>query len=311
MSDLLAPILYVMQNEVEAFWCFVGFMKMVSVNFDFEHGGVHRQLRELLDLLKSVDSDFYAYLDTKDSGNLFFCFRWLLIWFKRELAFAEVLRLWEVVWTGLPCRNFLLLVCVALLEDEKSAIVENNFGFNEILKHVNDMAFRFDLDHALKKAESIWLKIEAEDEFCRQGHSSESGGGRRHLITNAGRRVLGLPELNDADLKTVVSNNGGKQGPRVASKPVHIKDSRNGGGDGPTRARPSRLSGYNDDDDDVDGTTGVAMAAASDTSKSSGGGTTPGGMNESLSIEVLGEIDEEFKFDHGVGGGTRRRSGND
>ncbi len=29
MSDLLAPILVVMENEVDAFWCFVGFMETV------------------------------------------------------------------------------------------------------------------------------------------------------------------------------------------------------------------------------------------------------------------------------------------
>lgn len=31
MSDLLSPILYIMENEVDAFWCFVAFMdQMVS-----------------------------------------------------------------------------------------------------------------------------------------------------------------------------------------------------------------------------------------------------------------------------------------
>lgn len=29
MSDLLAPILVVMENEVDAFWCFTGFMELV------------------------------------------------------------------------------------------------------------------------------------------------------------------------------------------------------------------------------------------------------------------------------------------
>ncbi len=29
MSDLLAPILVVMENEVDAFWCFAGFMERV------------------------------------------------------------------------------------------------------------------------------------------------------------------------------------------------------------------------------------------------------------------------------------------
>lgn len=36
MSDLLAPILVVMENEVDAFWCFTGFMELlVSWSFLF------------------------------------------------------------------------------------------------------------------------------------------------------------------------------------------------------------------------------------------------------------------------------------
>lgn len=34
--------------------------------------------------------------ESQDSGYLYFCFRWLLIRFKRELSFQDVLRLWEV-----------------------------------------------------------------------------------------------------------------------------------------------------------------------------------------------------------------------
>ena len=34
MSDLLAPLLAVMENEVDTFWCFVGFMStVVSRNY--------------------------------------------------------------------------------------------------------------------------------------------------------------------------------------------------------------------------------------------------------------------------------------
>ena len=88
MSDLLAPILFVMGgNEVDAFWCFVGFMKRVSHNFDFDQvippsfiapilkckvsnclsfqGGIKRQLAELSSLIKLIDPDFFAYLDTR------------------------------------------------------------------------------------------------------------------------------------------------------------------------------------------------------------------------------------------------------
>lgn len=107
--------------------------------------------------------------ESQDSGYLYFCFRWLLIRFKRELSFQDVLRLWEVgvlvqahdlsssglwwgggqhllvegslpssgpqvMWTHLPCHNFHLLVCCAILDSEKQKIMEENFGFNEILK---------------------------------------------------------------------------------------------------------------------------------------------------------------------------------
>lgn len=35
MSDLLSPILYLLDNEVDAFWCFVGFMNKVVNIFIF------------------------------------------------------------------------------------------------------------------------------------------------------------------------------------------------------------------------------------------------------------------------------------
>lgn len=36
------------------------------------------------------------FLESQDSGYLYFCFRWLLIRFKREFSFQDILRLWEV-----------------------------------------------------------------------------------------------------------------------------------------------------------------------------------------------------------------------
>ena len=62
MSDLLSPILYVMQNEVDAFWCFVGFMDRVASNFELEQGGMKRQLGQLTHILKYLDLPFYNYL---------------------------------------------------------------------------------------------------------------------------------------------------------------------------------------------------------------------------------------------------------
>lgn len=38
----------------------------------------------------------FSLSDSQDSGSLCFCFRWLLIWFKREFSFEDILSLWEV-----------------------------------------------------------------------------------------------------------------------------------------------------------------------------------------------------------------------
>lgn len=44
------------------------------------------------------------------------------------------MKLWEILWTDLPCKNFHLLFCAAILDTEKNILIENNYGFTEILK---------------------------------------------------------------------------------------------------------------------------------------------------------------------------------
>lgn len=44
MSDLLSPILFVMKNESEAFWCFVSLMERLGPNFNRDQNGMHSQL---------------------------------------------------------------------------------------------------------------------------------------------------------------------------------------------------------------------------------------------------------------------------
>ncbi|EEC03560.1 rabGAP domain-containing protein, putative [Ixodes scapularis] len=159
MSDLLSPILIVMENEADAFWCFVGFLKRVSSNFDLDQSGMKEQLSQLYDILSLAVPKLAIYLDEQESGNLYFCFRWLLVLFKREFKCEEIMRLWEVLWSGLPCKNFHLLICIAILDNEKDLLIENNYGLNEILKHINDMSYQIDLDKSLSTAEAIYQQL--------------------------------------------------------------------------------------------------------------------------------------------------------
>ncbi|XP_076655379.1 TBC1 domain family member 15/17 [Halictus rubicundus] len=159
MSDLLSPILCLMENEVDAFWCFVGFMDKVSTNFEMDQAGMKSQLCQLYTLLSTIDPQLANYLNKHDSGNMFFCFRWLLVLFKREFNTVDIMKLWEVLWTDIPCKNFHLLVCTAILDTEKSVLMENRYGFTEILKHINDLSLHIDLSSTLSKAESIYYQL--------------------------------------------------------------------------------------------------------------------------------------------------------
>lgn len=92
MSDLATPILYVMRDEATAFWCFAHLMERMEANFSVDCTGMHTQLAALDSLLALVDPELHAALKAKDCTNFFFCYRWLLVHFKREFSFDEVRR---------------------------------------------------------------------------------------------------------------------------------------------------------------------------------------------------------------------------
>lgn len=51
MSDLLSPILYVMRDESESFWCFVALMERLGPNFQLDQNGMNTQLFALSKVL--------------------------------------------------------------------------------------------------------------------------------------------------------------------------------------------------------------------------------------------------------------------
>uniref|UniRef100_A0A671L834 TBC1 domain family member 15 n=1 Tax=Sinocyclocheilus anshuiensis TaxID=1608454 RepID=A0A671L834_9TELE len=159
MSDLLSPLLFVTQNEVESFWCLTGFMDLVHQNFEESQEAMKQQLLQLSVLLRALDPELCDYLDSQDSGSLCFCFRWLLIWFKREFSFEDILSLWEVLWTRLPCENFHLLMASSILESQKEELIGSNHDFNSILKHINELTMKLDLQSILCGAEAIYLQL--------------------------------------------------------------------------------------------------------------------------------------------------------
>ncbi len=112
-----------------------------------------KQLSALQQLIEVMDPELFRHLQKVDGLNLFFCFRyvacmsftslihlvpsWVLIAFKREFPFDDVLRLWEVLWTDYYTRGFVLFIALAILESHRDMILRYLVEFDEILKVIN------------------------------------------------------------------------------------------------------------------------------------------------------------------------------
>jgi hypothetical protein len=59
---------------------------------------------------------------------------WILIAFKREFPFEDVLRLWEVLWTDYYTNGMVLFVALAVLESHRDVMLRYLVEFDEILK---------------------------------------------------------------------------------------------------------------------------------------------------------------------------------
>ncbi|KIY50870.1 GTPase-activating protein gyp7 [Fistulina hepatica ATCC 64428] len=160
MSDLCAPHYVVMGADEElTFWCFVGVMNRMKQNFLRDQSGMQKQLATLRDLIAVMDPELYRHLEGVDGLNLFFCFRWILIAFKREFSFDDVLKLWEVLWTDYYNINFVLFVALAILESHRDMILRYLVEFDEILKYCNELSMTIELDSTLAQAEVLFLSF--------------------------------------------------------------------------------------------------------------------------------------------------------
>ena len=93
------------------------------------------QLLTLDHLVQLMDPTLYLHLQSADSTNFFFFFRMLLVWYKREFEWADVLRLWESLWTDYMSSNFHLFIALAILEKHRDVIMEHLQRFDEVLKY--------------------------------------------------------------------------------------------------------------------------------------------------------------------------------
>ncbi|KAL4353584.1 hypothetical protein GQ457_06G022130 [Hibiscus cannabinus] len=100
MSDLCSPMIILLENEADAFWCFERMMRRMRGNFRCTESsvGVESQLSHLAMVTQVIDPKLHQHLETLGGGDYLFAVRMLMVLFRREFSFCDSLYLWEMMW---------------------------------------------------------------------------------------------------------------------------------------------------------------------------------------------------------------------
>ncbi|KAJ6840412.1 small G protein signaling modulator 2-like isoform X1 [Iris pallida] len=179
MSDLLSPIIAVIEDDHDAFWCFVGFMRKARHNFRLDEVGIRRQLNIVSKIIKSKDSHLYRHLEKLQAEDCFFVYRMVVVLFRRELTFEQTVCLWEVMWAdqaairaGIgksawgrirlrapPTDDLLLYAVAACVLQRKKLIIESSNCMDEIMSECNSMAGKLDVWRLLDDAHDLIVTL--------------------------------------------------------------------------------------------------------------------------------------------------------
>ncbi|XP_067376033.1 small G protein signaling modulator 1 isoform X3 [Channa argus] len=162
MCDLLAPLLVILDDEAIAFSCFTELMKRMNQNFP--HGGVmDTHFANMRSLIQILDSELFELMHQNgDYTHFYFCYRWFLLDFKRELVYDDVFAVWETIWAAkyVSSSHFVLFIALALVEIYRDIILENNMDFTDIIKFFNEMAEHHNITQILTLARDLVGKVQ-------------------------------------------------------------------------------------------------------------------------------------------------------
>lgn len=170
MSDLCS-LAYVAcgGDDVKTFGVFCSVMDRIHPHYALDQQGMRESLILLERLMAELCPALHRHLEELEALNMFFCFRWLLVYFKREFDLDGVLRLWDSLWASeyggaldvaWPfCRRFELFVALAILESHEGPIVRHLKSSDEVLEYVHELAGHLDVHAVLRRASALVYRL--------------------------------------------------------------------------------------------------------------------------------------------------------
>ncbi|XP_031635811.1 small G protein signaling modulator 1-like isoform X2 [Contarinia nasturtii] len=163
MCDLVAPFLVVFDDESMSYSCFCRLMERMIENFP-SGNAMDMHLANMRSLIQILDSEMYDLMHAHghDYTHFYFCYRWFLLDFKRELLYKDIYTMWEIIWAAkfVASSHFVLFIALALLETYRDVILSNSMDFTDVIKFFNEMAEHHKMDEVLKLARNLVLQLQ-------------------------------------------------------------------------------------------------------------------------------------------------------
>lgn len=167
MLDLLEPVLYVLEDEASAHYCFTGLMQRSAPRFDRDADhGVEGYLSKLRCLVAYDDPELYDKIVSLDSDHFFFAYRWFLLDFKREFTKEAVLHIWEALWCAemVVTEHFVVFVALIYLVSHRSEIMRcrNSTDIMRVFNAIARECDKHDPADVIRNAHEVALRISQE-----------------------------------------------------------------------------------------------------------------------------------------------------
>jgi len=133
------------------------------VNHFIESNEIDKYFGKMLSLIQIVDQQLYEHMTSfGEHDHFYFGYRWFLLDFKRELAYADIYSVWETIWTsewGARTNNFALFIALALILSYRQVIIENGMNYTDMIKFFNELAEKHNVTQIVTMARGLVQKL--------------------------------------------------------------------------------------------------------------------------------------------------------
>lgn len=142
MSDIVA-IFALLYDEEWKMWAMFRQMMSLKCEGNFRSdvkSNMEKQLQSVELLVQRFAPALHHHLHKHHAHGMTFCFRWLLILFKREFDIPQTMKLWDVLLSCPFTPQYEVFVTAALLRAMSAQIVDQALTYDELLKFANRLA---------------------------------------------------------------------------------------------------------------------------------------------------------------------------